>query len=326
MGDASESVSTFIVTGASRGIGLATAEKLAAEGERRRIVLVCRDADRGRAALTRVQRAAVGSPTNTGELLIADLSSQQSIRRLAAEIDTRYPRLDVLIHNAGVITLERRLTEDGIETQLAVNHLAPFLLTHLLRPALAASQAGRVVVVASQVERHGTIRFDDLQGEQGYQPLEAYYQSKLANVLFTYALAARWKGPEITVNCLHPGVVRSSLLDNFKTAARSNVEARSPVATPPAQLLRGALRLGRGVVRTGLRRLMPRKPDADDDGPLTPEQGAAVPAYVATAPELAGVSGRYFREVGEAQTSPASYDRGVQDQLWAASAALVGLG
>jgi NAD(P)-dependent dehydrogenase (short-subunit alcohol dehydrogenase family) len=319
----------FVVTGASRGIGLATAEGLAREGRGRRLVLVCRDPDRGRVAVDRVRRACAAGIDQTVELLVADLSSLRSVRRLASEVGERYPRLDVLIHNAGVITSDRRLTEDGIETQLAVNHLAPFLLTQLLRGPLTASGTGRVVVVASQVERHGAIRFDDLQGEQSYDALEAYYQSKLANVLFTYALAERWAGTTVTVNCLHPGVVRSNLLDAFKAAGRRRREVASAGPAPAVgQMVRAGLRLGRlgmRAVRASVERFAPRVPDPDDDGPLTPAEGARIPIHVATAPELAGLSGRYFREGGEARSSPQSYDVATRERLWSVSAGLVGI-
>jgi NAD(P)-dependent dehydrogenase (short-subunit alcohol dehydrogenase family) len=308
--------SIFLITGANRGIGLATAEALARPG--RRLVLVCRDPGRGADAAERVRRAGAAV-----DVLGADLSSQRSLRALAAAVGQRYPRLDVLIHNAGVVTLERRLTEDRLETQFAVNHLAPFLLTQLLRPSLAAGRA-RVVVVASQVERHGTIRLDDLQGERAYDSLEAYYQSKLANVMFTYALAERWADTGITVNCLHPGVVRSNLLDTIKTAARRK-RAAPGVAGAAGDLLRAGLRRGLGAVRSRLDRLVPRTPDPEDDGPLTPAEGAKTTVHVATAPELAGVTGRYFRESAEAPTSEQSYDTAVREALWAASAALVGL-
>ena len=311
-----------VVTGASSGIGLATAEGLAREGRVRRLVLVCRDPGRGRAAADRVRRAGAADV----DLMQADLSSLRSVRRLATELGERYPRLDILIHNAGVITPDRRLTEDGLETQLAVNHLAPFLLTQLLRAPLAASGSARVVVVASQVERHGAIRFDDLQGEHGYDALEAYYQSKLANVLFTYALAERWAGGPIAINCLHPGVVRSNLLDAFKAAGRRRAGA-SGAGTPSGvgQVVSAGLRLGLRAIRARVERFVPRPSNPDDDGPLTPAQGAKVPIRVATAPELAGVSGRYFREEGEARSSPQSYDVATRERLWSVSAALVGI-
>jgi NAD(P)-dependent dehydrogenase (short-subunit alcohol dehydrogenase family) len=324
MNGADEPGRIFVVTGASSGIGLATAEGLAREGRGRRLVLICRDPSRGRAAVDRVRRA--GASGMDVDLLLADLSSLRSVRRLATELGERHPRLDVIIHNAGVITLERRLTEDGLETQFAVNHLAPFLLTQLLRAPLAASGSGRVVVVSSQVERDGSIRFDDLQGEQSYDPLEAYYQSKLANVLFTYALAERWAGGTVTVNCLHPGVVRSNLLDAFRAARRRRAGGAGAATSPGVgQVVAAGLRLGLRAIRSRVERFVPRAPNPDDDGPLTPAQGAKVPIRVATAPELAGVSGRYFREEGESRSSPQSYDVATRERLWSVSAALAGI-
>ena len=310
-----------LITGASAGIGLATAVGLARLGGR--VVLVCRDAGRGATAVDRVRRG--GAAGANVDLLLADLSSQRSVRQLAGEICDRYPRLDAVIQNAGVVALQRRVTEDRIELQLAVNHLAPFLLTQLLRGPLAASGAGRVVIVASQVERHGTIRFDDLQGERHYDALEAYSQSKLGNVLFTYALAERWAGTGITVNCLHPGVVRSQLLENMWAAETKPAPSpsQSPsIAGAAGDLLRGGLRRGLGAIRSRIPGFAPRRPEG---GPLTPEEGAKTSIFVATAPELAGVSGRYFRELAEARTSPRSYDTAVRERLWSVSADLVGL-
>jgi retinol dehydrogenase-12 len=307
-----------LITGASAGIGLATAVGLARLGGR--VVLVCRDAGRGATAVDRVRRG--GAPGVNVDLLVADLSSQRSVRRLAGEICDRYPRLDTVIQNAGVVSLQRRVTEDRIELQLAVNHLAPFLLTQLLRGPLAASGAGRVVIVASQVERHGTIRFDDLQGERHYDALEAYSQSKLANVLFTYALAERWAGTGITVNCLHPGIVRSQLLENMWAAEKKPSPSPS-MADAAGDLLRGGLRRGLGAIRSRVPGFAPRRPEGS--GPLTPEEGAKTSIFVATAPELAGVSGRCFRELAEARSSPQSYDTALRERLWSVSAELVGL-
>jgi NAD(P)-dependent dehydrogenase (short-subunit alcohol dehydrogenase family) len=308
-----------LITGASAGIGLATAVGLAGLGGR--VVLVCRDAGRGATAADRVRRG--GAPGANVDLLVADLSSQRSVRRLAGEICDRYPRLDAVIQNAGVVALQRRVTEDGIELQLAVNHLAPFLLTQLLRGPLAASGAGRVVIVASQVERHGTIRFDDLQGERHYDALQAYSQSKLGNVLFTYALAERWAGTGITVNCLHPGIVRSQLLENMWAAEKKPSPSQASIAGAAGDLLRGGLRRGLGAIRSRVPGFAPRKPEGS--GPLTPEEGAKTSIFVATAPELAGVSGRYYRELAEEPSSPQSYDTAVRERLWSVSSELVGL-
>lgn len=303
-----------MITGASAGIGLATAVGLARVAAR--VVLVCRDATRGQAAVERVRR----DSGNAGvELLLAELSSQRSVRQVAAEIVERYPRLDVLVNNAAVVTLERQVTEDGLERQFAVNHLAPFLFTQLLRGPLAASGGGRVVNVASQVERHGSIHFDDLQSERRYDALDAYHQSKLANVLFTYALAERWASTGITVNCLHPGVVRTRLVEAM-WAAEKPEKKDPPAARGAGDLVRAGLRFGLRAVKS---RLAPARPDGS--GTLTPEEGARTSLFVATAPALAGVTGRYFRDGAEAQSSPQSHDVEVRERLWSVSAQLVGL-
>jgi NAD(P)-dependent dehydrogenase (short-subunit alcohol dehydrogenase family) len=198
---------TALVTGASRGIGKAAAVDLARRGAR--VLLVARDAARGAAALEEIRGRVPGADIR---LLLADLSARRDVRALAAEIDGSEERLDVLLLNAGVYTRRRRLTDDGLETQLAVNHLAPFLLTLLLRGRLAASAPSRVVVVSSEAHRHGRIDFGDLQGERRYSGLRAYAQSKLANLLFAREAARRFGVDGVTVNAAHPGVVATNLL------------------------------------------------------------------------------------------------------------------
>ena len=149
------------------------------------------------------------------DLLLADLSSQAEIRRLAVEIEARYTDLHVLINNAAIIPQQRRETAEHLEIQFAVNHLAYFLLTNLLLDKLKASAPARIVVVASQVHASGVIDFDDLQARRSYRPSQVYANAKLANVLFTYELARRLKGSGVTVNCLHPGVVATNLLNDY---------------------------------------------------------------------------------------------------------------
>lgn len=196
-----------LLTGGTSGIGRAAAEQLAAAGVR--VVLLCRDRGRGEEARRSIV-AATGNPRV--DLLVADLSSQRQIREAAAEFRERYERLDVLLHNAAVLPRERRVGEDGLELQFAVNHLAPFLLTELLLDLLRASAPSRVVVVASEAHREGRIDFSDLQGERSYHRLRAYRQSKLANILFTRELSRRLQGSGVTVNAVHPGVVNTGLL------------------------------------------------------------------------------------------------------------------
>jgi retinol dehydrogenase 14 len=269
-----------VVTGASSGIGKETAIGLARQGAR--VAIVCRDRERGAAAA--VETRAAGSPQV--EVFLADLSLQADVRRVAGQLVERLERIDVLLHNAGMVMRERRMTPDGIETTLAINHLAPFLLTQLLRPKIEAP--ARIVVVASQVEARGRINFEDLHFDRThYEPLAAYCQSKLANVLFTYELSRRLRGTDITANCLHPGVIATNLLCDY---------------------------MGRPRVMSKVHRLT-------HPGP---KEGAEVSIKLATDPALAGVSGRYFRPEGEAQSSKQSYDADMARRLWEVSEQLTG--
>src|SRR5215210_5786673 len=195
-----------LITGASSGIGKATAMGLANMGAS--VVMVGRDRGRGEAAMAEIKEK---SPNASVDLMLADVSSQQEIRRIADEFKDAHPRLDVLINNAGVFSSKRITSADGIEMTFAVNHLAYFLLTNLLLDVLKDSAPSRIVNVASGEQRNATIDFDELQGEKGYKGAKAYSQSKLANVLFTYELARRLEGTGITANCLHPGVVGTNL-------------------------------------------------------------------------------------------------------------------
>jgi NAD(P)-dependent dehydrogenase (short-subunit alcohol dehydrogenase family) len=270
-----------LITGASSGIGKETALGLAKLGFR--LALVCRD--RGRADATAAEIRRRGAEV---EVLIADLASQDEVRAAAESFRARHDRLDVLVLNAGEILPKRQLTRDGIERQLAVNHLAPFLLTHLLGDALHAAGPARVVVVASQVEARAELDLDDLQfARRAYTPLAAYFQSKLCNVLFTYELARRLDGTSVTANCLHPGVIATNLLADYEGRPRGGFLA--------------------ALTNAG------------------PAKGARTSLLLATAPGLAGVSGRYYKEGREARSSPASHDRELQRKLWDASAALTGL-
>ncbi len=198
---------TVLVTGANAGIGRATATELARMGVR--VLMACRSAERGAEAQAAVVAEVPGAST---ELLIADLSSGEGVRALAAQTLQHTDRLDVLVNNAGVFTPSYIPTAGGLETQFAVNHLAPFLLTHLLRDLLVKSAPARVVTVSSEAHKRGQIRWDDLQGERKYSGLQAYSQSKLANLLFNRELARRLGGTGVTANALHPGVIGTRLL------------------------------------------------------------------------------------------------------------------
>jgi NAD(P)-dependent dehydrogenase (short-subunit alcohol dehydrogenase family) len=273
-----------LVTGATSGIGRETAIGLAERGAH--VIVAGRDPARGRETLEEIARR---TGRRDAELLVADLSSQAEVRRLATELRAKHDRLDVLVNNAAVITPKRMTTVDGIEVQLAVNHLAPFLLTHLLLDVLKASGSARVVNVSSQVERLGVVDFDDLgRAKRTYERLDAYNQSKLANVMFTYELARRIEGTGVTANCLHPGVIGTNLLVAY--------EGRF-----------GPLKLLTYRGRPG------------------PKEGAQTSLFVATSPALEGVTGRYFRESAESRSSPRSQDAAVAARLWQVSAQLTGV-
>lgn len=270
-----------LITGATSGIGRAMG--LANMGAS--VVMVGRDRDRGEAALAEIK----GESGNASvDLMLADLSSQEEIRRLADEFKEAYPRLDVLINNAGVFRSERITTADGMEMTFAVNHQAYFLLTNLLLDALRAGAPSRVVNVSSGDHSNGTINFDDLQGEKGYKGAKAYSQSKLATVLFTHELARRLEGTGITANCLHPGVVST----NFGSGVSGVF----------------------GFMVRALRPLM-----------LSPEKGAETSIYLASSPEVEGSSGRYFVKKAEARSSDVSHNERIARRLWEVSAELTKL-
>jgi retinol dehydrogenase 14 len=252
------------------------------------VVMVGRDRGRGEAALAEIKEKSANASV---DLMLADLSSQEQIRRLAGEFKEAYPRLDVLINNAGLFRSKRIATADGLEMTFAVNHLAYFLLTKLLLDVLKASASSRIVNVASGDHNNGTIDFDDLQGEKGYKGPKAYSQSKLADVLFTYELARRLEGTGVTANCLHPG-------------------GRIPVRTNFGSGVSGVF----GFMVTALRPFM-----------IGPEKGAETSIYLASSPEVEGLSGRYFVKKAEARSSDVSYDKRLAKRLWEVSADLTNL-
>ncbi len=226
----------------------------------------------------------IGRRGGNAVLLIADLASQRQVREVAAAFLKRFDRLDVLINNAGVAGWSTRFeTEDGLERTFAVNHLAPFLMTNLLLDTLKASAPSRVVTVSSAAHRNYTIDLDDLQGERRYSGFGAYSRSKLANILFTHELSRRLEGTGVTANCLHPGVVATGIFRNV-----------------PAWLR---------VIFTS--RLV-----------MSPERGADTTIYLATAPELAEVSGQYFVKRKPVRPSRASRDAETARRLWWASEVL----
>jgi NAD(P)-dependent dehydrogenase (short-subunit alcohol dehydrogenase family) len=274
-----------IVTGANSGIGKATSLGLAQMGAT--VVMVCRDRARGEEAQSEIKAKCSNDAI---DLLLADLSSQQSIRQLVENFTQRYTRLDVLINNAGMLRLTRRETVDGLEMTFAVNYLAPFLLTNLLLDVLKASAPARIVNISSESHESGYIRMDDLQAEKHYRFLRAYGQSKLALVLFTYELARRLQGTGVTANCLHPGFVAT------------NIGQRG---TMP--VVRNAIRLIFSILG------------------ISPEEGAKTSIYLASSPDVEGVTGKYFAKSIPRRSAPISYDESLQRQLWEESAKLVNL-
>jgi retinol dehydrogenase-14 len=270
-----------LITGASSGIGWATAAELARRGAT--VILVCRSLQAGRSAIDRIRRGDGGDV----HLLPADLSTCTAVRGLAREFLARFDRLDVLLNNAAVLTPRRQVTAEGLELQFAVNHLAPFLLTHLLLDALRWSAPARVVNVASTAHSRGVIDFEDLQGELRYAGWQTYANTKLANILFTYELARRLEGSGVTANCLHPGVVATGLVRRYRFLG-----AVMPLARPFLK---------------------------------SPQQGARTPVYLASSADVEGVTGRYFKDCQPIGTTPVSMDQELQRRLWEVSAKLAGL-
>lgn len=281
-----------VVTGANSGIGKATATELARLGAR--VVMVCRNRERGRDAQAEIQATAEmahPSSEDTVDLQIADLAVQEEVYHLGETIRADYDRLDVLVNNAGVFLDSREETVDGIEATFAINHLAPFLLTHLVLPRLkeTAGRAGesRVITVSSEAHRGASINFDDLNAEEGYNALQAYAQSKLANILFTHELARRMQDEGVLANAVHPGVVDTNLWR------------------------------GSGWI-SWIGRLFSwlyKHPD----------EGAQSVVHLAASPEVEGVTGQYFNETDVVNPSPEAYDEKVEARLWTKSRELTGL-
>ncbi|MBV9582660.1 MAG: SDR family NAD(P)-dependent oxidoreductase [Chloroflexi bacterium] len=263
-----------ILTGGTNGIGLAGARQLAELGAE--LTIVGRSAQRAREAT-----ASIGRPV---DVLLADLSAQADVRRLAEQILERYPRVDVLINNAGAMFGARQVSVDGIELTWAVNHLAPFLLTNLLLTRLEASAPARVITTASAAHYRATLPFDDLQAERERWGLgfRRYGETKLANVLFTRELARRLAGTQVTANCFHPGFVRTGF--NHDNGV--------------------LIGLGMQVAHLVARR---------------PEKGAETLVWLADSPLVSAMSGAYFMDRRERTPSAAARDAQAAKRLWQVS-------
>ena len=272
-----------LVTGATSGIGKVTARELAQRGAT--VVVVGRSEARSVATVSQIRRQTDNSSV---EFLLADLSSQQDVRRLAEEFENRYPRLDVLVNNAGAIMLSRRESVDGIEMTFALNHLAYFLRTNLLLDRLKSSAPARIVNVASNSHERAKLDLDDIQVRGRYWGVGAYARSKLANILFSYELARRLEGTGVTVNALHPGLVGTNFLANNG---------------PFGKLLKMAVAI-KG---------------------MSVERGARTSIYLASSPDVEKVTGRYYFKEQDVPSSIASYDEDSARRLWRLSAELTGL-
>jgi NAD(P)-dependent dehydrogenase (short-subunit alcohol dehydrogenase family) len=272
-----------LVTGANAGIGLATASGLARAGFH--IILAGRDRNRLEdARRTLMQRG--GSPRI--EIAVADFASLAAVRDLAAQVLAAHDRLDLLVNNAGLISPHFQLSEDGYELTVAVNHLAPFLLTNLLLERLRASAPARVVAVASQAHRGARIDPAALVGQEDWSPLKAYGRSKLCNILFTRALARRLAGSGVVAACLHPGVVATGIGDRAGS-----------------------------ITGWGWRLVKPFL--------VTPKKGATASLFLATTPDPVPFNGAYVIGTKAVEPDPAALDDDLGERLWAVSGELVGL-
>lgn len=279
-------MSQILITGATSGIGLAAAEKLVAEGHN--VVIIGRNQEKCEQA-TQI----IFQKTNQNiNYLVADLSIQAEVKRLAAEYKQKFGKLDVLINNAGILAPQRVETIDGLEITFATNHMAYFILTNELLPLLKQSVQGRVVNVASEAHRMASMRWDDLQFKNSVYEggWSAYAMSKLCNILFTVELAKRLEGTNVTVNCLHPGVVASGLWRD-----RGGIFGK-------------IIRLGTAIARVAM---------------VSPAKGSETTVYLATEPSLARTTGKYFNNKQISKPSLQAMDSESAAKLWQISEQLL---
>lgn len=275
-----------LITGATDGIGLAAAEALAKRGAN--LAIVARNGTKAERAVQRIKDA--GGPGTSVDLLMADLASQVAVRGLAAEVLERYPRLDVLVNNAGAVYMKRRLSPDGIELTWALNHLAPFLLTALLLGRIQASAPARIVTTSSDAHKGAHIPFDDLNAERTYHGFGRYRQTKLANILFTSELARRLvASSHVTANCFHPGLVSTGFNRNNGVWMSLGMTAVRPVSRSPAE-------------------------------------GAETLVWLVDSPDVDDQSGLYFVDEKPVAPSSAALDGDAARRLWTCSEAQTQLG
>jgi NAD(P)-dependent dehydrogenase (short-subunit alcohol dehydrogenase family) len=271
-----------LITGGTSGIGKAAATALAAMGAE--VVVTGRNRERAEKAVAEIRRDSGGQKVS---LMLADLAVQGEVRKLAEGLTERHDRLDVLVNNAGLIQSRRTETPDGIELTLAVNHLAPFLLTNLLLEVLKESAPSRIITVSSEARRSGQIDFDDLQSRRRYRAFPVYGMTKLANILFTYELAERLRGTGVVANCVHPGGVNTNFGGNNRSLGILLFRAFKPFMR-------------------------------------TPEQGADTIVYLAIAPEAGAMTGKYLADRKEI-SPPQPRDAALQKRLWEVSEELTNL-
>ncbi len=282
--DGTLSDKTILITGGTSGIGRVAATALARMGAR--VVIAGRDEGRNRATTEQIRRE---TGTERVAALQADFASLESVRALASTFLAQYPRLDVLLNNAGAVYFERKLSADGYELSFATNHLAPFLLTNLLLGQLKADAPARIVTVGSAAHIGQSLNFDDIMHEkQPYRPMRAYGESKLANIMFTYALARRLQGSNVTANALHPGFVATNFGKNNGTLGRVGMKLASAFA-------------------------------------ISEEQGAQTSIYLASSPEVTQISGEYFIKSKPANSTAYSHNVEAQERLWTLSEQMTGL-
>ena len=272
-----------LVTGGNSGIGKESALGLARLNAT--VVIVSRDKGKGEAAVSEIR---MKSGNENVDLLVADLSSMQSVRNLARAFLEKYSSLHVLVNNAGIYLPKRIVTVDGYETVFATNHLSHFLLTNLLLDRIKSSAPSRIINITSDAHKGSEIDFEDLMGEKKFSAFKAYGQSKLANILFTYELARRLVGTRVTVNCLHPGVVRTGFGKDVG-----------------------------GVFSIGVKIMGPFM--------MSPEKAARAVVYLASSLELENVTGKHFAKGKEKESSRESYDKASAERLWQVSTELTEL-